>query len=57
MKLQFPILTREEFFLVEPRVHAVFRQVQVYITHSVTVRVGVAEKDFERAVVGGFGHR
>ena len=49
--LQFPILTWEEFGFVEPRVHAVFGQAGVESAHGVTVRVGVAEEDFEGAFV------
>jgi hypothetical protein len=45
----------EEFGFVEPRIHAVFGQAGVEGAHGVTVRVGVAEKDFERVLVS-FGH-
>ncbi len=48
---QFPILTWEKLFLVEPRVYAVLGQAGVESAHGVTVRVGVAEEDFERAFV------
>ena len=34
---------------VEPRVHAILGQASVESAHGVTVRVGVAEEDFERA--------
>jgi len=44
----------DEFFFVEPRVHAVFGQAGVESPHGVTVRVGVAEEYFEGAF--GFGH-
>ena len=49
---QFPILPWEEFGFVEPRVHAVFGQASVKSAHGVTVRVGVAEEDFEGVVNG-----
>jgi hypothetical protein len=58
---QFPILAWEEFLFVEPCVHAVFPgtarqgrcgQAGVECAHAVTVRVGVAEEDFERAFGG-----
>ena len=51
---QFPILTWEEFGFVEPCVHAVLGQAGVKSAHGVTVRVGVAEEDFEGAF--GFWH-
>jgi hypothetical protein len=41
----------DEFFFVEPRVHAVFGEAGVESAHGVTVRVGVAEEDFERALI------
>ena len=47
-------MLREEFGFVEPRVHAVLGQAGVKSAHGVTVRVGVAEEDFERAF--GFEH-
>ena len=47
--LQFPILTWEEFGFVEPSVHAVLGQAGVECADGVTVRVGVAEEDFEGA--------
>jgi len=56
---QFPILPWEEFGFVEPRVRAVFGQAGVKSAHiiplwdGVTVRVGVAEEDFE----GARGHK
>ena len=49
---QFPILAWEEFGFIEPRVHAVFGEAGVESAHGVTVRVGVAEEDFEGAVSG-----
>ena len=51
---QFPILSWEEFLFVKPRVHAVLGQAGVESAHGVTVRVGVAEEDFEGAF--GFWH-
>ena len=51
---QFPILPWEEFGFVEPRVHAVFGQAGIECADGVTVRVSVAEEDFEGAF--GFGH-
>ena len=52
--LQFPILPWEEVGFIEPSVHAVFGQAGVESPHGVTVRVGVAEEDFERAFVNGW---
>jgi len=48
--LQFPILPWEEFSFVEPCIHAVFGQAGIESAHGVTVRMGVAEEDFEGAV-------
>ena len=47
----------DEFGFVEPRVHAVFGQAGPCgkSAHGVTVRVGVAEEDFEGAFVFGYG--
>jgi hypothetical protein len=50
---QFPILPWEEFLFVEPCVHAVLGQAGVECADGVTVRVGVAEEDFEGAVHKG----
>jgi hypothetical protein len=52
--LQFPTLPWEKFGFVEPRVHAVLGEAGVKSAHGVTVRVGMAKKDFEGAF--GFGH-
>ena len=52
--LQFPILPWEELGFVEPCVHAVLGKAGVNSAYWVTVRMGVAEKDFEGAF--GFGH-
>ena len=51
---QFPILPWEEFGFVEPCIHTVLGQAGVESAHRVTVRVGVAEENFERAF--GFEH-
>jgi len=58
---QFPILPCDEFFLVQPCIHAVIGQAGVESLHSVTVRVpqgddiGVAEEDFQGSF--GRGHK
>ena len=44
------------FLFVEPCVHAVIGQAGIESAHGITVRVGVAEEDFERAVVSS-GHK
>ena len=51
---QFPILTWEEFCFVKPCVHAIFGEAGVECADGVTVRVGVAEEDFEGAFVKGW---
>ena len=48
MDFQLTILPWEEFFLIQPCVYAIVGEAGVESLHGVAVRVGMAEKDFER---------
>ena len=43
---QFPILAWEQFFLVEPGVHAFALETRIQRADRFTVRMGVTEEDF-----------
>jgi hypothetical protein len=48
-------LVLEVIFFIKPSVHAVFGQAVVQCPHEVTIRMGVAEEDFEEAIF--LGHK